>query len=108
MSKEQEIKAGEKAATHLAAIRLRHRRIKSGLPFDICGRCQTCWPCDASILLAQLKDREEKLAPVRLKAIKSHIDGWTDCMLCGTTWRTDVDEEYHTDCPLDRILQGGE
>jgi len=66
----------------------------------VCDRCTSPWPCDAAYLLTQLGDREAKLAAVRLAAIKSRSDGWTDCMLCGTTWRTDVDQEHHTDCSL--------
>ena len=90
MSREQEIEAGEKAATHLAAIRLRHRRIKSGLPFDICDRCHTYWPCDAADLLVQLKDEREKLAALVREAKAKHC-----CQHCREEW-------------IDRILQGGE
>ena len=59
----EEIEAREKAATRIADITARHQEFE--------GWCVTClqgedagsvpWPCDAAVLLAQLKDREEKL-----------------------------------------------
>ena len=59
-------------------------------------------------LEAQVARLEAELEAVRKAAIKSYDDGWTDCRLCRTLWRTDVEEEYHTNCPLDRRPKGDE
>ena len=56
---------------------------------EVCRWCRSNWPCDSSLLLAQLKDREEKLAAIRAwrKATKPPNIAWSI---------------------LDSILKGGE
>ena len=46
--------------------------------------------------------KDSQIAALVEAAVESQSDGWTDCMLCGATWRAgDGEQEYHMEtCPV--------
>lgn len=64
----EDIKAREKAATHIEEIAARHQKesgeFKGAVGYPSCAGCTANWPCDTAEVLAQLRDREEELEAV--------------------------------------------